>query len=347
MSEAVKVSVIIPVYNTELYLRECIGSIINQTLREIEIICIDDGSTDGCLTILNDYGSTDDRIRVVTQENKGLSAVRNAGIDIASGKYTYFIDSDDMLKADALKELYELAEKESLDVVYFDSSIIYESEEIPAQKRIPETFYIRKHDYSKVTNGADMFTAMMERDEFRCSACLQFIKAEYMKTHSLRFREGILHEDELFTFLCMIQANRVIHINKPFYIRRMRFDSIMTNKRGFQNFYGLLVCFIHMTSFSIQCEYPKKVQEQVNKRLEAVRNNAISVYIENGKPESWLDRLSITEQYFGRFFILQVEDSDSLRRQIEELDRKIADIHNSRAWKIGTKLQKVYRFFIP
>ena len=93
----VKVSVVIPVYNVEDYLRDCLDSIVNQTLKDIEIICINDGSTDNSLEILEHYKSKDERIKVISQENGGISAARNKGIDLASGDYISFIDSDDYI----------------------------------------------------------------------------------------------------------------------------------------------------------------------------------------------------------------------------------------------------------
>ena len=105
-----KVSVIVPVYNVEDYLCECLDSLITQTLSDIEIICINDGSTDNSLEILTNYSKRDSRIKIITQENKGLSSARNRGFEFINGKYTYFIDSDDILKSDALEKLYNLAE---------------------------------------------------------------------------------------------------------------------------------------------------------------------------------------------------------------------------------------------
>ena len=92
---AVKVSVIIPVYNVEKYLRECIDSILNQTLRDLELICVDDGSTDGSLEILHEYEKADSRVKVLTQHNMGAGAARNKGLAIATGEYLSFLDSDD------------------------------------------------------------------------------------------------------------------------------------------------------------------------------------------------------------------------------------------------------------
>lgn len=112
-----KISVIIPVYNTERYLRECLDSVVNQSFQDIEIICVNDGSTDHSAEILNEYAQKDSRIQIVSQVNQGLSAARNAGLDVATGAWITFIDSDDALPHDALKILYAVAEKTGCQIV--------------------------------------------------------------------------------------------------------------------------------------------------------------------------------------------------------------------------------------
>ena len=115
----VKVSVIIPVFNVEKYLKECIESISNQSLKDIEIICIDDGSTDNSLNILNEYADNDSRFKIILQDNLGPGAARNEGISIAEGKYIYFMDSDDILELNALEDLYHLSEDKKTDFIFF------------------------------------------------------------------------------------------------------------------------------------------------------------------------------------------------------------------------------------
>lgn len=105
----IKVSIIVPIYNVEKYLKRCLDSLVNQTLNDIEIICINDGSTDGSLEILNEYGRRDDRIVIINQENSGLSATRNKGIDIAKGQFIGFVDSDDWVSKDYFEKLYNSA----------------------------------------------------------------------------------------------------------------------------------------------------------------------------------------------------------------------------------------------
>ena len=124
MEEKVMVSVILPVYNTKDYLVECLESIVNQTIKNIEIICVDDGSTDGSLEVLEEYAGQDSRIIVVTQENKGGGAARNRGLEIARGEYLFFPDSDDYYKLSLLEEALACARKNSADIVIFRAQSI-------------------------------------------------------------------------------------------------------------------------------------------------------------------------------------------------------------------------------
>ena len=114
-----KVSVVIPVYNVERYLGECLESVFVQTLSDIEILCIDDNSTDESLSILKQYQKSDNRIQIIElAQNKGLSYVRNVGMENSKGKYIYFLDSDDMIEKNALEILFRRAERDRLDVIF-------------------------------------------------------------------------------------------------------------------------------------------------------------------------------------------------------------------------------------
>ena len=111
-----KLSVIIPVYNVENYLRECLDSITSQTVKDIEIICIDDGSTDNSPKILKEYQKKDSRIKIITKENGGQASARNLGIKKAQGEYIAFIDSDDFIESEMLEKLYTKAKDNNLDI---------------------------------------------------------------------------------------------------------------------------------------------------------------------------------------------------------------------------------------
>ena len=112
-----KISVIIPVYNTEMFLSECLDSVLHQTFKDFEIICVNDGSSDNSASILKGYAQKDARIKVITQANQGLSAARNAGLDVVQGEWICFLDSDDMLPISAIEILYNTAQQTGCKIV--------------------------------------------------------------------------------------------------------------------------------------------------------------------------------------------------------------------------------------
>ena len=126
----VKVSVIIPVYNVEPYLKQCMDSVVGQTLKDIEIICVDDGSTDGSLDILREYAAEDNRIQIIEQKNAGAGAARNNGMRHATGKYLSFLDSDDFFEPRMLEKAYDLAEKDQADFVAYKSDQYHTEETV-------------------------------------------------------------------------------------------------------------------------------------------------------------------------------------------------------------------------
>ena len=129
MCNNVKVSVIIPVYNVELYLRECLDTVVNQTLKEIEIIIINDGSTDNSGEIIKKYENEYSNIISITQENHGLGNARNQGLNCAKGEFIYFMDSDDKIEIDMLEQLYTMAIEQNLEMILFDADVFSDDPE--------------------------------------------------------------------------------------------------------------------------------------------------------------------------------------------------------------------------
>ena len=113
-----KISILVPIYNVEKYLRECLDSILNQTLKDIEIICINDGSTDSSLEILNEYSSKDSRVKIINKANSGYGASMNKGLEAASGEYIGIVESDDFIKTTMFEDLYNIAEKKDILYLY-------------------------------------------------------------------------------------------------------------------------------------------------------------------------------------------------------------------------------------
>lgn len=219
------VSIIIPVYNVALYLEDCIESILQQNFQNYEIICINDSSTDGSGVILQRYASKYSYIKVITHEqNQGLSVARNTGLKYASGKYVWFVDSDDMIIPDALNELYYIAEKENIDIIYFDMLRTGEGE----YRKEPKIYTCLSEDIN-VYSGREMFCQFIDNNQLKFQVCRQFIRRGFLKEYHIEFYKGILHEDELFSFRCAMNVKRTLNVNEEYYIYRQRNGSIMHN----------------------------------------------------------------------------------------------------------------------
>ncbi len=216
-----KVSVIIPVYNVEKYLRECLDSIINQTLKDIEIICVDDGSSDNSLEILKEYMKRDSRIKIISQNNKGVSCARNIGLENARGKYIYFIDSDDFLELNGLNEMYQQAEIKDLDLLKFNlctyedetgrKKALYQRVKPEFLKELGDTIF----DYKTI--GADVYTLSPNMQS-------SFFRKETIK--KCRFPKGLIFEDNIFLIEALFNSKKVYYYDKFLANKRERKGSI-------------------------------------------------------------------------------------------------------------------------
>lgn len=203
------VSVIIPVYNTHEYLNECLNSVVNQTLKDIEIILVDDGSTDGSLEILTKYKMEDPRITVLTQENKGASSARNRGLDIAKGEYIAFVDSDDMIDTDAYEISYRQAKAANADILIF------------AEKKLSVkegTFYnpleiLKRASYIPVWN--------------------KLYKRKFLNECRAKFyEEAKCFNDDCFNTIVIPKAKLIRCISNKFYTYRRRREGSIQTSRG-------------------------------------------------------------------------------------------------------------------
>lgn len=256
----IDISVIIPVYNVELYLEECLNSVLNQSFKSYEIICVNDASTDRSLKILEQYSELYEIVIINHSINQGLSAARNTGMQYAKGKYIFFLDSDDMIVPETLEELYMCAEKNSLDEVYFNMQYIYEKGLEYQMMKSPKQY----KEYGGVLSGQEMFCKFSEDKAYKIEAWRQFYRREFLERNNLKFYEGILHEDNLFSFMCAMKSERVMNINKEFYIYRKRNNSIMTtidNKRAESLFIVLVEIFKYWNTHSFTDDVSKAISD--------------------------------------------------------------------------------------
>ena len=217
----VSISVIVPVYNVERYLDECLSHIVNQTFRDIEIICINDGSTDNSLEKLNQFAEKDSRIRIVSQQNQGLGAARNNGIELAKGDYIYFMDGDDYLELNAFEQLYNLSQKHDLDFAMFKINNFNETDNETIHDEYYSMPYLKKRVGGNVFNYSDVEDVALK---LAVNAYGSFFKREFII--DLRFPEGLLFEDNVFFTKALFKAKRIIFYDEFLYNRRVRKDSL-------------------------------------------------------------------------------------------------------------------------
>lgn len=209
------VSVIIPVYNVEKYICECIESVINQTYKNLQIIIINDGSTDNSKNLCNKYANKDNRIIIVNKKNGGAASAKNIGIDIAEGDYIAFLDGDDYLNLDAIEYMVNLIENYNSDIAHCDFYEVYknknrEEDVIKAEVKVLETEEMLRKLLTDWKTG--LFTNKM-------------FKKEVIK--GIHFIEGRCIDDDFFTYKCIMKSKSIVVSNKITYNYRMRLSSVM------------------------------------------------------------------------------------------------------------------------
>ena len=222
----VKISVVVPIYDVEEFLEECLDSIINQTFKDIEIICIDDGSTDNSLNILKKYSSFDSRIRVISQENCGHAVATNLGITLSKGKYLFLMDSDDILELTAFEELFYYAEEKNVDFLIFQAMNYI----------MDEDRYYKSELYSlkKLVNlvGSNIFKYENVKDlifDIPVTPWSKLYRTEFIKKSGAKFPEGLVFDDNIFFFEILFNAERIVIYEKYLFIRRWYNYSSTTN----------------------------------------------------------------------------------------------------------------------
>ena len=260
-----KVSIIVPVYNVEKYLRECLDSIAMQTIDDFEVICINDGSEDNSDRILTEYEKKYKNIKIlVHEENKGLSAARNTGIRNAAGEYLLFVDADDYILPETCETLYEQARKTESEVLFYNLSFLNDY----------ESGCIREASINKTYDG--VFTGIELFGKYQTDKCLkvesvrQFIKNSFLKDNQIFFHEGIIHEDMLFYFMICAKAKRVADLNQSLYVYRQRPDSISWAQQG-KSAECWMICMKYIYAYwLLECEFSVQEDMYIKKYLETM-----------------------------------------------------------------------------
>lgn len=275
----VDISTIIPVYNVETYLRECLDSVIVQDCVNFEVVCVNDGSTDNSLSILDEYEKKYSFIHVYTKDNGGLSSARNYGMQKAGGKYIFFLDSDDMLADEhCLSFMIESMDSNSLDAMYFDGKSFFEDEGMHRLNASYETAYQRKKSYGLYPEGRELFVELVQNGDYYVQSSLQCLRREFLNENKLFYTEGILYEDNVFTFKGMMLADKVMHQNRIVLLRRIRSGSIMQSKFRFHNFYSIFIAYQEMVLFCRCNMKDAYADKEIAIVLNSLRSFAMSIY---------------------------------------------------------------------
>ena len=220
---APKVSVIVPVYNVEKYIGKCLDSILAQTMKEIEIICVDDCSKDNSIVQVEKYARKDARVKILHHKtNQGLSAARNTGIKKAAGEYILFVDSDDYIDEHMVEEMYDKAERTDSDVVISNINLFFNDTE--------ETQVFRNSLFYGFLSGRTFKAKEYPDIIVSIAAWDKLYKSELLKKNGIWFPEGLIYEDHIFTVQVLALAKRISVINKPFYYYRKNTGISITDK---------------------------------------------------------------------------------------------------------------------
>ncbi len=220
----VKVSITVPVYNVEKYLEKCLDSLIGQTLKDIEIICINDGSTDNSLSILEKYAKKDSRIKIINQENQGIANTRNKSIKLAQGEYIGFVDSDDWLSLDFFEKLYNAALKYEADIAAAGI--------IRATDKHEKMFLEFKKE--TVTNNTDKKFEICDIPD-KSYVCNKIYKLSKIRYFGLKFKNNVIYEDIIFTPEAVHKLGTLVTVPDTYYFYYKRQDSITNTKSNKNN----------------------------------------------------------------------------------------------------------------
>lgn len=221
----VEISVIIPVFNSEEFLNKCLDSLLNQSLTDIEIICVDDGSTDNSLKILKSYANKDDRVKVLTRENNGAGAARNLGLKYVNGKYILFVDSDDWFEEDGLKLLYDKAEQLNVDLLLFDSI------EHKINNQVTERKYFNKNedDFSNLVFDYHYKNNKLVMNSFFVP-WTKLYRTKFLLDKNIKFSEIPIFEDMFFNVAVTTLASKIAYYPKILYhYNRLNSSSITSD----------------------------------------------------------------------------------------------------------------------
>lgn len=286
-----KISIIIPVYNVEKYLPMCLDSVCYQSFKDIEIICVNDGSSDNSLAVLHAYKRRDKRIIIIDKENEGSGVARNTGLKIARGEYVYFVDSDDWLEQDVLLKAYKKAHDENADIVIFGGYSCYVKDNGKFDRKSGgySADKLPKKYLDKVFSADDI-----KKDVFKfpSTAWTKLYKRSFLNENNILFQEIKVGQDQLPFFHSMITAKRIVLLPENLYCYRKNRKGAVTAVKKKKNFSPIYVFY---------------AVEDLLKKLDKI-DDYQKVFVNRyfSKATSWLGKFQddIKEEYFEEYMKL-------------------------------------------
>ena len=232
-----KLSIVIPVYNVEYYIAQCLESILNQSFKDLEIICVNDGSTDNSLSVLQDYKAKDDRIIIIDQKNEGSGVARNAGLSIAKGEYVYYVDGDDWIEDNALEKIIVKADKLNTDILIFGGLSYYEGK---GKNGGYSADKLPKEYFNKVFSSKDIKKDIFK---FPSTAWTKLYKRDFLIKNNIKFQDIKAGQDQLPFFHSMIKAERIALLPENLYCYRKNRKGAVTSVKKKKNFSPIYVFY--------------------------------------------------------------------------------------------------------
>ena len=231
-----KVAIIIPVFNTEQYLNECLNSVCNQTMQELEILCVYTESKDKSLEILQKFEKKDNRVRIIRRDDGGLGGARNEGLKHVNSNYVFFLDSDDFIAKNAIEELYNKATEENSDMVIFPFFSYNETTKKVEKNSWGNTLNFNKQLFNRTFNYFDIEPSKIITDNSPVTAWCKLYKTEFLKSNNILFPENLRYEDNPFYYECLLKAKRISLLDqKLLYYRINRNNSLQASKFNNKN----------------------------------------------------------------------------------------------------------------
>lgn len=326
-----QLTIIVPVFNSAQYLPDLLHSFEQQTNKYFRVIFVDDGSTDDSLALLQDWHRNDEHglsSLVLHKRNGGQSSARNLGLDKLRETglftpWTLFVDSDDMLKPNAIETLLESAVKYGVDDLLYSAESSFDSETLLHRHPDYQTLYNRSvQTNGHVIRGIEMLSKLLDYDRFVASPCLQLFSTSFLLNTGIRFQEGIIHEDNLFTALCLLHARRVFYLDEKLYVRRVREGSTMTSPLSWKNVDGYFNCALSLLDKADK--YEDEALPLINKLANSWLDSAAGI-VDNLSAEEH-KRLLEYPPSKRLLFTLTVQERCSFRKQLNDVQSSNADL---------------------